>query len=476
MEKKRKINFVYDLETSGLGKKYADKPFDNTSWEQIYQFGFIATDENYENVIDQANLTARPRTSTIPLIGALLTTKKTMHELFQAELFHFQLIQKVYGIIQNLKNQNQINFVGHNILGYDEHILSSCLHNACFFPHITKSRESTRTDSIKLISLAMSLDETVLNKGMKETGKETFSLEPLAKANNIEMRNAHDAICDVEATIAILKMIKTKNPTLYQNVNQIVSPEYVKNFLNHNNLFLMKLANNSKQFTPFLFLGLDQNDQKRAYAYNLSNVKTADDLNDFKMIKTFKVDQNPMIQELNEDLPINSKCEVKELNELTKTSSSSVDFDLLINQRKESFQNDPDEIFDPEEKIFEPTSINDQDLINADLQKLAQIAEGVENPNNAFLLKKIVFEENPKLLSTSDQQSIYEILRERLLTNGFTYFTNIAEAEADQLQMRKTRLTQENKNVFESYDEYLKQLSDYFSDQTFKHKSKFILK
>ena len=476
MEKKRKINFVYDLETSGLGKKYADKPFDNTSWEQIYQFGFIATDENYENVIDQANLTARPRTSTIPLIGALLTTKKTMHELFQAELFHFQLIQKVYGIIQNLKNQNQVNFVGHNILGYDEHILSSCLHNACFFPHITKSKESTRTDSIKLISLAMSLDETVLNKGMKETGKETFSLEPLAKANNIEMRNAHDAICDVEATIAILKMIKTKNPTLYQNVNQIVSPEYVKNFLNHNNLFLMKLANNSKQFTPFLFLGFDQNDQKRAYAYNLSNVKTADDLNDFKMIKTFKVDQNPMIQELNEDLPINSKCEVKELNELTKTSNPSVDFDLLINQRKESFQNDPDEIFDPEEKIFEPTSINDQELINADLQKLAQIAEGVENPNNAFLLKKIVFEENPELLSTSDQQSIYEILRERLLTNGFTYFTNIAEAEADQQQMRKIKLTQENKNVFESYDEYLKQLSDYFSDQTFKHKSKFILR
>ena len=97
MKKKRKINFVYDLETSGLGKKYADKPFDNISWEQIYQFGFIATDEKYENVINQANLTARPRTSTIPLIGALLTTKKTMHELFRADLFHFQLIQKNLG-------------------------------------------------------------------------------------------------------------------------------------------------------------------------------------------------------------------------------------------------------------------------------------------------------------------------------------------------------------------------------------------
>jgi len=475
MEKKRKINFVYDLETSGLGKKYTDKPFDNTSWEQIYQFGFIATDENYENVINQANLTARPRTSTIPLIGALLTTKKTMHELFQAELFHFQLIQKVYEIIQNLKNQNQVNFVGHNILGYDEHILSSCLHNACFFPHITKSKESTRTDSIKLISLAMSLDETVLNKGISKKGKESLSLEPLAKANNIEMRNAHDAICDVEATIAILKMVKSNNPNLFQNISKIVSPEHVQNFLNRNKIFLMKLANNSKQFTPFLFLGFDQNDQKRAYAYNLSDVKTADDLNDFKLIKTFKVDQNPMIQELNKDLPINSNCEMKDLNELVKTTNSSIDFDLLINQRKESFQNDPDEIFDPEEKIFEPTSINDQELINADLQKLVQIAEESENPNNAFLLKKIVFEENPELLSTSDQQSIYEILRERLLTNGFTYFTNIAEAEVDQHQMKKTKLNQENKHIFESYIEYLKQLNDYFSNPTFTHQYKFQL-
>ena len=474
MEKKRKINFVYDLETSGLGKKYADKPFDNISWEQIYQFGFIATDEKYEKVIDQANLTARPRTSTIPLIGALLTTKKTMHELFQADLFHFQLIQKVYGIIQNFKNQNQVNFVGHNILGYDEHILSSCLHNACFFPHITKSQGSSRTDSLKLISLATSLEEKVLNKGISEKGKESLSLEPLAKANNIEMRNAHDAICDVETTISILKLIQSKSPNLFKNINNIVDADFVRNFLNENHLFLMKLANNSKKFTPFLFLGFDQNDPKRAYAYNLSDTKDLESFSDFKLIKTFKIDNNPMIHEYNENLPINSKCGLSDLKSLvTKTNKS--DFDQLINQRKESFQDDLDEIFDPEEKIFEPTNINDQDLISADLEKLIQIADKVENPNKAFLLKKIVFEENPDLLSNSDKQSIYEILRERLLTNGFTYFTNIAEADADQQQMRKTRLNQENKHVFESYNEYLKQLNDYFSNPKCAHKYKFTL-
>ena len=474
METNKKINFVYDLETSGLGKKFTNKPFDNTAWEQIYQFGFIATDENYENILDKANLTARPRVSTIPLIGALLTTKKTMHELFQAKLFHFQLIQKIYGIIQQFKNQGQVNFVGHNILGYDEHILSSCLYNSSFFPHITKSKNSTRTDTIKLISLATSLDKKILNKGITGKGQESLSLEPLAKANNIQMRNAHDAICDVETTISILKLMQSRNPSLYKNICNIVDADFVKNFLNQNQIFLMKLANNSKKFTPFLFLGFDHNNPKRAYAYNLSNITDLKSFSESKMIKTFKIDNNPMIQEYKDDLPINSKYKINELNKLVSNINRS-DFLELIDQRNKIFQNSSDEIIDPEEKIFEPTSIYDNELMTADLQKLIQIAENTKNPNNSFLLKKIVFEENPELLSKSDKQSIYTILRERLLDNGFTYFTNIAEAQMHYDQLKKSKINQENQHIFHSYGDYLKQLYNYFSNPNFIHKSKFQL-
>ncbi len=474
METKKKINFVYDLETSGLGKKYANKPFNNIAWEQIYQFGFIATDENYEKILDKANLTARPRVSTIPLIGALLTTKKTMHELFQADLSHFQLIQKLYGIIQKFKNQSQVNFVGHNILGYDEHILSSCLYNSSFFPHITKSQNTTRTDSIKLISLATSLDKKILNKGITERGKESLSLEPLASANSIEMKNAHDAICDVETTISILKLIQSRNPILYKNICNIVDGDFVKNFLNQNQIFLMKLANNSKKFTPFLFLGFDHNNPKRVYAYNLSNVTDLKSFSESKMIKTFKIDNNPMIQEYKDNLPINSKYKLNELTNLVSKINRS-DFLVLIDQRNKNFQNNLDEIIDPEEKIYEPTIIYENELMTADLQKLIQIAKNTENPNNAFLLKKIVFEENPELLSKTDKQSIYTILRERLLHNGFTYFTNISEAQTHYDQLKKTKINQENQHIFDTYSDYLKQLYNYFSHPNFIHKSKFQL-
>jgi hypothetical protein len=288
------------------------------------------------------------------------------------------------------------------------------------------------------------------------------------------MKNAHDAICDVETTISILKLIQSRNPILYKNISNIVDADFIKNFLKKNQIFLMKLANNSKKFTPFLFLGFDHNNPKKAYAYNLSNVTNLKSFSKLTMIKTIRIDNNPMIQEYQDDLPINSKYGINELNDLV-TKINRSDFLELIDQRNKNFQNDLDEVLDPEEKIFEPTSIYENELMTADLQKLIQIAKNTENSSNAFLLKKIVFEENPELLSRTDRQSIYNILRERLLHNGFTYFTNIAEAQTHYDQLKKTKINQENQHIFDSYSDYLKQLYDYFSDSNFIHKSKFQL-
>jgi hypothetical protein len=318
------------------------------------------------------------------------------------------------------------------------------------------------------------LDKKILNKGITERGKESLSLEPLASANSIEMKNAHDAICDVETTISILKLIQSRNPILYKNICNIVDADFVKNFLNQNQIFLMKLANNSKKFTPFLFLGFDHNNPKRVYAYNLSNVTDLKSFSESKMIKTFKIDNNPMIQEYKDNLPINSKYKLNELNNLVSKINRS-DFLVLIDQRNKNFQNNLDEIIDPEEKIYEPTIIYENELMTADLQKLIQIAKNAENPNNAFLLKKIVFEENPELLSKTDKQSIYTILRGRLLHNGFTYFTNISEAQTHYDQLKKTKINQENQHIFDTYSDYLKQLYNYFSHPNFIHKSKFQL-
>ena len=475
MSTKDKINFVYDLETSGIGKKFLDKPFDNVAWEQIYQFGYIMTDENFNTVLNKGNLFARPRTSTIPLIGAILTTKKTMFELYQSNLSHFELIQKVFKIISEAQNKFKVNFLGHNILKYDEHVLSSCLHNSGFFPFLTKMNNSTRGDSIKMISLATSLDSSVIQKGINDKGNHSFALGALASANNIEMSNAHDAICDVETTISLLKKINRSNPSVYSKISNINNSEYISNLIKNETFFLMKLANNSKFFKPFLFLGMDANDTKRAYGYDLSLVSNTDEINDIQQIKTFKIDNSPMIVKFDKSLEIQSNIPINELDLFSAKAKTIVDMKKLIDQKRNSFGNDIEEILDPEEKLFENNNISQTELYDANLEKLIFIANNTKNPNSAFLLKKIIFDEDPSILINSDRQAIYEILRERLLTGGFTYFTNIREAKENLFFEKKQRLNENNKAIFDSYEYYIEKLGKYFESPSMNTSNKFVL-
>lgn len=475
MSTKDKINFVYDLETSGIGKKFLDKPFDNVAWEQIYQFGYIMTDENFDTVLNKGNLFARPRTSTIPLIGAILTTKKTMFELYQSNLSHFELIQKVFKIISEAQNKFKVNFLGHNILKYDEHVLSSCLHNSGFFPFLTKMSNSTRGDSIKMISLAASLDSSVIQKGINDKGNHSFALGALASANNIEMSNAHDAICDVETTISLLKKINHNNPSLYSKISNINNSEYISNLIKSESFFLMKLANNSKFFKPFLFLGMDANDPKRAYGYDLSSVSNFEEIKDIQQIKTFKIDNSPMIVKFDKKLDIQSHIPINEIELLCSKAKTKIDMDKLIYEKRSSFDSEIVEILDPEEKLFENKNLHQTDLYNANLEKLSLIASETKNPNSTFLLKKIIFDENPALLNKSDRQEIYEIVRERLLTEGFTYFTNLKEAKDNLVFEKKQRLNESNEDIFQSYEYYLEHLTEYFESPTINNANKFNL-
>ncbi len=48
-----------------------------------------------------------------------------------------------------------------------------------------------------------------------DEGLPSFRLEHLTVANGIEHQNAHDAMADVYATIAMAKLVKTRQPRLF---------------------------------------------------------------------------------------------------------------------------------------------------------------------------------------------------------------------------------------------------------------------
>ena len=65
-----------------------------------------------------------------------------------------------------------------------------------------------------------------------DDGKPSFKLEHLTAANNLKHEAAHDALSDVYATIAVAKLIKTKQPKLFDYLFKLRNKQEVAALLN----------------------------------------------------------------------------------------------------------------------------------------------------------------------------------------------------------------------------------------------------
>ena len=68
-----------------------------------------------------------------------------------------------------------------------------------------------------------------INWPTREDGTPSFKLEHLTKENDISHENAHDALSDVHATIALAKLIKEKQPRLFEYAYSLRSKHNVAN-------------------------------------------------------------------------------------------------------------------------------------------------------------------------------------------------------------------------------------------------------
>ena len=75
---------------------------------------------------------------------------------------------------------------------------------------------NSRWDLIDLARLCYALRPEGIEWPMHEPGKPSFRLEDLSRANGIEHEGAHDALADVRATIGLARLIKEKQPRLFE--------------------------------------------------------------------------------------------------------------------------------------------------------------------------------------------------------------------------------------------------------------------
>ena len=123
--------------------------------------------------------------------------------------------------------------VGYNNIRFDDEFTRYGLYRNFFDPYAREWQNgNSRWDIIDVVRLTRALRPEGIEWPTKEDGVTSFRLEELTQANGIEHADAHDALSDVYATIAMAKLIKERQPRLFEHQLKMRNKRMVAEQLN----------------------------------------------------------------------------------------------------------------------------------------------------------------------------------------------------------------------------------------------------
>jgi exodeoxyribonuclease I len=195
--------FWYDLETSGIDPKDA----------RIMQFAGQRTDMNLELVGESVNILVRMTNDILPDPDAVMLTGITPQAtvadgVSEAEFLH---------TFSDLVATPDTIFVGYNSVHFDDEFMRYLLYRNFYDPYEWQWRDGrSRWDLLDVIRMTRALRPEGISWPNDATGKSTNRLELLTIANGLEHANAHDALSDVMACIRLARLIREKQPKLFE--------------------------------------------------------------------------------------------------------------------------------------------------------------------------------------------------------------------------------------------------------------------
>lgn len=99
---------------------------------------------------------------------------------------------------------------------FDDEVTRNVFYRNFYDPYARSwQHDNSRWDLLDVMRACYALRPEGINWPENDDGLPSFRLEHLTKANGIEHSNAHDAMADVYATIAMAKLVKTRQPRLF---------------------------------------------------------------------------------------------------------------------------------------------------------------------------------------------------------------------------------------------------------------------
>ncbi len=200
--------YWHDYETFGVDPR-RDRPA---------QFAGLRTDEDLNELGEPLLIYCRPAADTLPHPEACLLTGITPQRAAEKGLPEPEFCARIHAELSRPGTCG----VGYNTLRFDDEVTRYLLYRNFYDPYAREWQQgNSRWDLIDLVRMSYALRPEGLEWPTHADGRPSFRLEDLTAANGIAHEGAHDALADVRATIALARLLKARQPRLYDWLYQL---------------------------------------------------------------------------------------------------------------------------------------------------------------------------------------------------------------------------------------------------------------
>ncbi|WP_342753856.1 exodeoxyribonuclease I [Pantoea sp. MBD-2R] len=182
------------------------------SLDRPAQFAGIRTDMDFNIIGEPEVFYCQPADDYLPQPEAVMITGITP-QLAQAKgISEAAFTQRIH----QLFSEPNTCIVGYNNVRFDDEVTRNLLYRNFYDPYgWSWQNGNSRWDLLDVMRACYALRPEGIEWPENDDGFPSFRLEHLTKANGVAHENAHDAMSDVYATIAMAKRVKEKQPRLY---------------------------------------------------------------------------------------------------------------------------------------------------------------------------------------------------------------------------------------------------------------------
>ena len=194
--------FWHDYETFGAQPRY-DRPA---------QFAGIRTDAELNEIGEPVMWYCQPANDYLPDPQSCLITGITPQRALEEGVPEHEFSS----LIEAELSQTGTVGVGYNTIRFDDEITRFMFWRNLIDPYAREWQNGCgRWDLLDVVRMVYALRPDGINWPQKEDGTPSFKLEDLARANGLLHEQAHDALSDVRATIGLARLIRSKQPRLF---------------------------------------------------------------------------------------------------------------------------------------------------------------------------------------------------------------------------------------------------------------------